>query len=411
MADEFGTKSDQQLFDILMSGGSFWNLSDEQLDRANVLATRYADYYRAMAEVEFWSDLPIIIVGDVFVVAPGELAVDLVLGEIGSWLGWKSIGQSAADMVNWVHGYTYDDLGAAASQMEWRATEARWDLQRRFNSTDSLRLGPSDAPADSFDGRITNDTYLAAPNITTVGQWKPQCFSADTPIRAASGDVIAVSTVKPGMEVLSFDSFALGGLIPKRVTRLFHNITDTWIVLSNGLTVTPGHHFLDANGRFRTIADILRIDSCVVLEDGSVAGVTGEYVRYSEETAHLYEEAEGYVAETAGSLALAPVYKKGWKTYNFEVEDYHTYIAGGVRVHNTSVFTATGLDLTVGQTFQGTNGANYTVNANGSLTSTTMGHTQHRPRAHSHLKFEPVLAAWPHAVPAATLSITSATLA
>lgn len=26
----------------------------------------------------------------------------------------------------------------------------------------------------------------------------------------------------------------------------------------------------------------------------------------------------------------------GWKTYNFEVEEYHTYIAGGMRVHNTS---------------------------------------------------------------------------
>jgi len=67
-----------------------------------------------------------------------------------------------------------------------------------------------------------------------------------------------------------------------------------------------------------------------------VATVTGETIRYSKDTADLYEQAEGYVARTEGGLALAPVYKKGWKTYNFEVADYHTYVAGGVRVHNKS---------------------------------------------------------------------------
>ena len=33
---------------------------------------------------------------------------------------------------------------------------------------------------------------------------------------------------------------------------------------------------------------------------------------------------------------MKPEWKKGWKTYNFEVEKYHTYIAGGIRVHNES---------------------------------------------------------------------------
>jgi hypothetical protein len=33
--------------------------------------------------------------------------------------------------------------------------------------------------------------------------------------------------------------------------------------------------------------------------------------------------------------------REGWRTYNFEVEGLHTYVAGGVRVHNSSSSTPT----------------------------------------------------------------------
>ncbi|MEO0636539.1 MAG: hypothetical protein AAFY73_07815, partial [Pseudomonadota bacterium] len=39
---------------------------------------------------------------------------------------------------------------------------------------------------------------------------------------------------------------------------------------------------------------------------------------------------------SAASLRSSGPPTDGWKTYNFEVEKYHTYIAGGMRVHNTS---------------------------------------------------------------------------
>ncbi|MBG6163791.1 hypothetical protein IWQ54_003462 [Labrenzia sp. EL_195] len=74
----------------------------------------------------------------------------------------------------------------------------------------------------------------------------------------------------------------------------------------------------------------------VVLADGTEAEVTSERIVYSATTADMFEQAEGYVYPENGNLALKPVYKKGWKTYNFEVEDFHTYVAGGVRVHNDS---------------------------------------------------------------------------
>ncbi|MBU3890840.1 DUF4214 domain-containing protein [Methylosinus sp. KRF6] len=98
--------------------------------------------------------------------------------------------------------------------------------------------------------------------------------------------------------------------------------------------MTPGHLFYTPDGGFRRIDEIMAGDGKIVLADGTVIEVTAERVVYSEETAHLYEQAERIVYATEGGLALAPRIEHGWRTYNFEVEELHTYIAGGVRVHN-----------------------------------------------------------------------------
>ena len=37
-----------------------------------------------------------------------------------------------------------------------------------------------------------------------------------------------------------------------------------------------------------------------------------------------------------GNIAFKEEVEEGWKTYNFEVEDFHTYVPGGIRVHNQS---------------------------------------------------------------------------
>lgn len=236
------------------------------------------------------------------------------------------------------------------------------------------------------DGKLVSSepypNYVVPDGLETLNLLRrsvvgPHCFPAGTAIRLFDGETRPVERLRLEEVVYSYDPdaqtpAAVG--LPKRVTNLFQNITDSWIVLSNGLTVTPGHHFLDAFGKFRTIEDILRTDSQIVLADGTITNVTGEYIHYSEATAHLYEQAEGYVSATVGNLALAPVYKKGWKTYNFEVEDYHTYIAGGVRVHNASVFTASGSDLDIGL-HTNANGDVLEVNPNGSITNHSTGYT------------------------------------
>lgn len=134
-------------------------------------------------------------------------------------------------------------------------------------------------------------------------------------------------------------------MVPKRVVRLFHNETGEWLSLSwheggedRELTVTPGHRFLDAHGQFRRIDEIIEdAEPTVVLADGSLAGIRAERIVWSEETRNMFEEVEA-VAMAAGD-GLAHSGRGAWRSYNFEVEDLHTYVAGGVRVHNDSQAT------------------------------------------------------------------------
>jgi Ca2+-binding RTX toxin-like protein len=64
----------------------------------------------------------------------------------------------------------------------------------------------------------------------------------------------------------------------------------------------------------------------------TVAGGITVY-RYNEQTADLFERVTG----GGGNNGASTFDGGGWRTYNFEVEELHTYIAGGIRVHNDSV--------------------------------------------------------------------------
>lgn len=335
----------------------------------------------------------VVLVGHSWGGVPVQLLIAGGVGDVGYTFNSPGIGGLLASFsgVNWsgnvanYHGVDFVPmLGAHVGSLVF-VPGALGHVQL----TDQLGPSPSATP-----GSIIYDAARALAGAIASPYDLPFCFPAGTEVLSATGRRLPIEAVGQGDAVASFDASTTDGpILSGGVTRLFENITDTWITLSNGLTVTPGHHFLDASGGFRTIADILKTDGRVVLEDGSLAEVTGEYIHYSEETAHLYEQAEGYVTPSVGNLALAPVYKKGWKTYNFEVEGYHTYIAGGVRVHNASVFTATGKDLTIGQTIIGASGDLLMVNPDGSLTNQRTNYTS---PGGTQLKYNSVLAAEIH---------------
>lgn len=201
----------------------------------------------------------------------------------------------------------------------------------------------------------------------------PKCFSAGTEILMSDGARRPIEALKPGDLVLSFKSSLDGEfaeLVARPVVRTFQNITQEWLILRNadeekitwaGTTVTPGHYFLTPNGKFARIDDIIERDPRIVSADGCVIAVKAERIKYSEETAHLYEQGERLTAISQGSLALAPQIERGWITYNFEVADLHTYVANGIRVHNDSVatlaFAASDFYDQFGFDFDGTNSA------------------------------------------------------
>lgn len=259
-----------------------------------------------------------------------------------------------------------------------------WDLIARYGPGASIQLGSFElgAKAGIYVGmdldnayemsslpdfivrmqlEAHNQKYLMNGNIWTpeeAAHWiaaqkeldnlGPRCFSGSTLISTADG-WRPISELRVGDQVWSFDASVEGGrgdLVLKRINNLFQNVTCEWVKLSwieNGqqreLVSTQGHHFLDRFGNFSIIEEMIENgEATVILANGEEARVKAERLVYSAETAHMFEQAQS-VVPVSGNLALQPESVQGWQTYNFEVEDLHTYIAGGVRVHNDSYYT------------------------------------------------------------------------
>ncbi|GAB3346839.1 cadherin domain-containing protein [Lysobacter tyrosinilyticus] len=151
-----------------------------------------------------------------------------------------------------------------------------------------------------------------------------RCFIAGTPIRLANGQTTVIENIATGDEVAAFDGF--GPLVPGVVTALLRNSTDAIFMLEGGVGVTPFHPFLCEDGTFHTVEEILRDGLRVVRAGGDLVALRGQRIE-GEELANV----GGYRSSEGGFVV---------DTYNFTVADYHTYVAGGFRVHNTSLVDA-----------------------------------------------------------------------
>lgn len=200
------------------------------------------------------------------------------------------------------------------------------------------------------------------------GALKAQCFAAGTRVALPGGESRDIADISVGDAVLAFDEGVpeTSGLEARRVLRVYRGVTDVFVRLSNGLTVTPGHVVLVEGGRFVTVADAIELGLRFVDSDGHFCEFTSPtWMRFSDEP------------DLFPRVTLQG--KTGWLTYNIEVEEHHTYIAGGIRVHNTSIFTATGFDLTVGKTYISKSGEKFTVNEDGSITDLKTGTRSEAP--------------------------------
>lgn len=133
------------------------------------------------------------------------------------------------------------------------------------------------------------------------------CFLAGTPILMADGSTKPIELVRVGDEVLAFDEATK--TFQKDIVKEFlvhdvgeHNADRYWVV--NGhLKVTPNHPVY-TNGRWTQIKNLSLGD-------------------------HLFN-AKG----KPEPITSIQVVKQHVKVYNLEINPYHTYIAGGIVVHN-----------------------------------------------------------------------------
>jgi hypothetical protein len=88
----------------------------------------------------------------------------------------------------------------------------------------------------------------------------------------ADGSEKAIEAITANDQILAFDRTSnngRGGLIPARVVQTFIK-HDQKVIDFHGVKVTPGHVFLNGEGKFQKLEDILAEDGTVVLEDGTI---------------------------------------------------------------------------------------------------------------------------------------------
>lgn len=241
------------------------------------------------------------------------------------------------------------DLGLKSSPVGFTGKRPQYNFDPRHITNG---VGPYSSLAKTLDalygvskGSPRQDVIDYLQQQKNLQQQKQECFPSATPIEMGDSGIRSICDVRVGDVVLAFDQnaeFGRGALVTRRVVRLFRNVTTEWLRLTwketgeqRELVCTPGHHFLDQFGNFPPIEQLITAGrATVVLASGELVEVSAERIVYSADTADLFERAEVHGQVAGNALQLLEV--EGWQTYNFEVEELHTYIAGGVRVHNIS---------------------------------------------------------------------------
>ncbi len=196
------------------------------------------------------------------------------------------------------------------------------DDRRRVIGEDVITLKFDKEEINKFLANEGLDIEVAFDGIPVFGD---KCFAEGTPVLMGAGHYQPIESINVGDLVMGFD--CNGDLKPCKVTQTHTGYTEEFIELDNGVFVTPGHRFLMPNSEFELIEKILKTDGMVVSEDGTATKIGGRFVSVHTDIENI--GIEGNLARTIQS--------EGWKTYNLTVQGLHTYIAGGLRVHNDSL--------------------------------------------------------------------------
>ena len=170
-----------------------------------------------------------------------------------------------------------------------------------YAATENIAYGRNPSITDTLIVGVTSG--VMAGGMQFVGQklgWI-QCFIAGTLVATKSG-LVPIEDIQPGDLVWATDE-ETGETALKEVVQIFRNETEEWVhVKVNGeeITCTPMHPFYSPVKGWTSAVDLRAGDILVMLN--------GEYVVVEQVQHELLESPE--------------------TTYNFEVEDYHTYYVG-----------------------------------------------------------------------------------
>jgi len=129
------------------------------------------------------------------------------------------------------------------------------------------------------------------------------CFAPDTLITMADGSSKVIEHIKVGDKILTLDAEGDGELVPGKVSNVHAKTVDGWLVINGSIKVTP-EHMMWVNGRWTNAGSIQPGDALLDQEDRA----------YSVESIY---------------------WQRGkFTVYNIDIENYHTYFAQGVYVHN-----------------------------------------------------------------------------
>ncbi len=170
-----------------------------------------------------------------------------------------------------------------------------------------------------YKGEISefNNKFIVIPmKVASVDNFKDSspCFASSTPILTPRGEVL-IQDIAVGDSVLAFDGF--NELFTSKFFNLQRKTTDTRVELSVGdktIKATPNHRMFTPSGDFATLNDLIQNAQNNILQ---LVDSAGKIVDVVFKIINL---------ETPEN------------TYNFEVETLHTYVAGGLRVHNDCIF-------------------------------------------------------------------------
>lgn len=143
---------------------------------------------------------------------------------------------------------------------------------------------------------------LAKQNITITVKTTTACFLQGTPILMSDGTFKPIEKVKVGDRVMAFDEKTKELKIDK-VKKVFRHQASEYLIVNKDLKVTDNHPVY-SNGKWKEMGS-LKVGDSLVKSDGSSLNIT----------------------------SITQVWHKT-KVYNLEVNPYHTYVAGGIVVHN-----------------------------------------------------------------------------